>query len=87
MSSTSNGALDVGVNIALAGLIFQVITLVSFIACSLDYMFVSRHVWRAAALPQRFIIFCAFLALATVLILIRCSYVCLERPYCVQTKY
>ncbi|KAK3702293.1 hypothetical protein LTR37_015004 [Vermiconidia calcicola] len=74
MSSTSNGASSVGANIALAGLIFQVITLVVFSTACIDYMFLSRHVWQAAALPLRFKVFCAFFTLATLLIVIRCSY-------------
>ncbi|KAK3687100.1 hypothetical protein LTR37_019167 [Vermiconidia calcicola] len=74
MSSTSNGASDVGVNIALAGLAFQVITLVAFSTACADYMILSRRVWQAAALPTRFKVFCAFFTLATLLILIRCSY-------------
>ena len=75
MSSTSNGGSQVGVDIALAGLIFQVITLASFVALSIDYMILSRHVWQKTAPPRRFKIFCVFLALATLFILIRCAYV------------
>ncbi len=74
MSSTSNGSSDAGVNIALAGLSFQVATLVFFSATVIDYMFRSRSVWGKVKLPRSFIIFCTFLALATVLILIRCCY-------------
>jgi hypothetical protein len=74
MSSTSNGDSDAGVNIALAGLILQVVTLVVFVILVLDYFVRSRSVWTKVRLPTRFKVFCAALALATVLILIRCTY-------------
>ena len=76
MSSTSNGKSQTGVNIALAGLAFQVVTLFFFIVCTVDYMFRSRHVWRSQGvqLSGRFKNFCAWLSLATILILARCCY-------------
>lgn len=76
MSSTSNGSSNVGVNIALAGLGFQVATLTVFILLTVDYFFRSRSVWRYSDihLPRQFKIFVSFVALATVLILIRCCY-------------
>jgi hypothetical protein len=74
MSASSEGDSDAGVNIALAGLILQVITLTFFSICVLDYMWCSRQTWRNTKLPGRFVNFCVFLALATVLILIRCVY-------------
>ena len=75
MSASSNGENETGVDIALAGLAFQVITLVFFAVTVVDYMVLSRHVWRPTRLPMRFKIFCGFLALSTTLILIRCAYV------------
>ncbi|OCT49939.1 parasitic phase-specific protein PSP-1 [Cladophialophora carrionii] len=74
MSSTSNGRSQTGVDIALAGLILQVITLVAFAGLCVDYAVRSRSVWMAARWPQRFMLFCAFLTAATVLILLRCCY-------------
>ena len=74
MSSTSSGDSEQGVNIALGGLGLQVATLVFFSVTVIDYMFRSRSVWREVKLPRAFVIFCTFLALATVLILTRCSY-------------
>lgn len=62
------------VDIALAGLIFQVITLVAFIVGVFDYMFRSRSVWMSVQLPTRFKVFCAALSLATITITIRCCY-------------
>ncbi|KAF2670790.1 RTA1-domain-containing protein [Microthyrium microscopicum] len=74
MSSSSNGKSSTAVNIALAGLSIQVITLFFFCVLIVDYAIRSRSVWTKAALPTRFKVFCGFLALATILILIRCSY-------------
>ena len=74
MSSTSNGDSTTGVNIALAGLAFQVFTLVAFAAFVVDYIIRSRSVWVATKYPTKFIIFNVFLTLATILIFIRCSY-------------
>lgn len=74
MSSTSNGDSDAGVNIALAGLSFQVATLVAFVVLVVDYLIRSRSVWLRAGFDSRFKLFCAGLALATLTILIRCVY-------------
>jgi hypothetical protein len=74
MSSTSDGGSQAGVDIALAGLAFQVITLTFFSVCTIDYMIRSRGTWTAVKVPGRFINFCVWLALATVFILIRCAY-------------
>ena len=78
MSATSNGGSSAGVNIALAGLAFQVATLVTFVIATVDYMVLSRHVWQQAKLPLKFKIFAGGLSLATVLILVRCCYVSLS---------
>jgi hypothetical protein len=74
MSSQSNGKSNVGVNIALAGLSIQVITLFVFCVLVVDYFIRSRSVWTKTPLPTRFKVFCGTLALATILILIRCAY-------------
>lgn len=74
MSSTSNGESTVGVNIALAGLAFQVATLALFVGGTVDYISRSRHVWRFASIPGRFIIFSIFLTIALLTIMIRCCY-------------
>lgn len=74
MSSTSNGASQAGVNIALAGLIFQVVTLTAFTIAVLDYMYCSRKTWTAVKIPRRFLNFCFWLAAATTFIIIRCAY-------------
>jgi hypothetical protein len=74
MSSTSNGRSDSGVNIALAGLAFQVFTLAAFVVLCADYAIRSRSVWMSVRWPTRFLVFCTFLAAATTFILIRCCY-------------
>ena len=79
MSASSSGGSTAGVNIALAGLAFQVATLVIFIAAVVDYAILSRHIWRGANHTMRFRVFAISLSLATLLILIRCAYVSLRK--------
>lgn len=74
MSSESSGSSSTGVNIALAGLSIQVITLFAFCVLVTDYFIRSRSVWMKTDLSTRFKVFCGALALATILILTRCSY-------------
>ena len=74
MSSTSNGDSNAGVQIALAGLSIQVITLFVFVVLVVDYSVRSRTIWKKLQLPARFKVFCGGLALATILILVRCAY-------------
>lgn len=75
MSASSSGKSDVGVNIALAGLVFQVFTLCLFIVAAVDYAILSRSIWATKRLPRKFIVFCAFMSLGTLLVLMRCCYV------------
>ena len=76
MSSTSNGKSTAGVDIPLAALAFQVLTLFVFVVLCVDYMFQSRHVWRSRGvkLDWRFKNCYFWLALATILVLTRCCY-------------
>lgn len=74
MSSTSNGASDAGVNIALAGLAFQVATLTFFCIVVADYAWRARTTVAKYGLNKRFKVFAAFLALAILAIFIRCCY-------------
>lgn len=76
MSAMSNGSDDDGVNIALAGLAFQVFTLAAFVVAVFDYMWLSRGVWKNMDLGWRFKSFSVFLGAATIAILTRCCYVC-----------
>jgi hypothetical protein len=78
MSSSSSGASHVAVDIAIAGLSFQVITLCVFIALSADFAIRARTGRRDSSskmpLPRRFKVFVTFLSAAIVLILARCGY-------------
>ena len=74
LSSTSSGSDRSGVSIAKAGLSFQVATLTIFSILTIDYFLKSRKVWRSQHWPKVFTAFLGLLALATVLILIRCCY-------------
>ena len=74
MSSTSNGSSSVGVNIALAGLIFQVITIFFFVVTVIDFAIRSRSSWKDFKFPTSFKVFCSALATATLLIWVRCCY-------------
>ncbi|RMZ85726.1 hypothetical protein DV737_g430, partial [Chaetothyriales sp. CBS 132003] len=74
MSSTSNGGSQAGVNIALAGLAFQVATLTSFCVLAIDFAWRSRRISTTTGLPRRFLVFVFFLSAAAIFILIRCCY-------------
>jgi hypothetical protein len=74
MSATSNGQSQAGVDIALAGLIFQVITLTFFVVCVADYVVRSRGVWKRQKFAGRFVVFVGATAGATMLIFVRCCY-------------
>jgi hypothetical protein len=74
MSSTSNGSSTAGVDIALAGLGFQVVTLVVFSALVIDYGIRSRYIWNTIGITKRFVILVIACDSATILILMRCCY-------------
>ncbi|KAG7288126.1 hypothetical protein NEMBOFW57_007649 [Staphylotrichum longicolle] len=82
LSTTSSGQSDVGVNLALAGMSFQVFTIVLFCGFFADYMiryFRSErrnetHAGNWAGQTTRLKLFFGFMALAVLLTLIRCSY-------------
>ena len=78
MSSSSSGNSQVGVDIAIVGLAFQVFTLTVFIALALDYIIRYRRSQRIQSrekpVPNSFRIFLGFLILAILCILIRCAY-------------
>lgn len=75
LSSDSQGASQAGVNVAIAGLSFQVFTLVVFLVIAGDY---AVRYWRSSnqkrVLPRNFKVFVGFLSLGFLLILIRCIY-------------
>ncbi|KAK1729706.1 hypothetical protein CaCOL14_006665 [Colletotrichum acutatum] len=74
LSTTSSGSSDVGVDLAMAGLVIQVIVLVAFCSLFADYMIRYTRSDVARALTRREKTFFGFLALAVVLILARCAY-------------
>lgn len=79
MSSNSQGSSQNGVNISLAGLSFQVLSLTIFIALSIDYTWAyMRDLHRGAVQNRlsetRYRIFLGFVTLATICIYTRCVY-------------
>jgi len=81
LSTSSSGSSQIGVDVALAGLGFQVFTLTIFIGLAVDYAVRYTSYRRANSaeaqatpLSTRFFVFVAFLSAAIVLILIRCAY-------------
>lgn len=74
MSTDSKGDSQVAVNIALAGLGFQVFTLVIFCGLFTDYLVRYVRSIKPQALDRRLKIFFGCLSLAIMLILARCAY-------------
>ena len=74
ISSSTDADSTNGVNIALAGLSFQIVTLFVFAVLASDYAFRSRYAWKKSSTATSFKVFVIFVTLATVLIYIRCCY-------------
>ncbi|KAL6722288.1 hypothetical protein ACLMJK_001395 [Lecanora helva] len=75
LSSTSSGGSRTAVDVSIAGLSFQVFTLCVFIGLVLEYAYRYRRASKGVGhLTTHFKIFSSFLALAILLILIRCAY-------------
>ncbi|KAI8232251.1 Sphingoid long-chain base transporter RSB1 [Colletotrichum sp. SAR 10_98] len=74
ISTDSKGDSDLGVNLAMGGLVIQVVVIVVFCAVFADYMIRYTRSSYTRKLTQREKIFFGFLALAVALILARCSY-------------
>ncbi|KAL1876306.1 hypothetical protein Daus18300_002935 [Diaporthe australafricana] len=77
MSTTSSGASQLGVDLALAGLVLQVAFMLIFCALFTDYLIRYARASRvagAAPFTRRLAVFFGFMATATVLILVRCAY-------------
>lgn len=74
MSSSSSGKSQVGINIAIAGLSFQVFTLSIFSLLSIDFALTYMRKRGDDRLSREFKVFASFLALAVVLILARCVF-------------
>lgn len=78
LSTVSSGSSKTGVDIAIAGLSFQVFTLTVFVVLVVDYVVLLLRWCRTdhitIKLSPEFKLFAGFLALAIVLILVRCVY-------------
>lgn len=78
LSSVSSGSSQTAVDVAIAGLSFQVFTLCVFISLCIEftirYIRAQRDQQRKTPLPTRFKVFVACLSLAIICILIRCAY-------------
>ncbi|KAH6894455.1 RTA1 like protein-domain-containing protein [Thelonectria olida] len=66
--------VEIGENISLAGLIFQVITLVIFISLFADYVWRAKKSSSEYRLDKTMLIFLSFLFFSTFFILVRCAY-------------
>ncbi|KAL8956798.1 MAG: hypothetical protein Q9193_005773 [Seirophora villosa] len=78
LSSTSEGGSNAAVNVSIAGLSFQVFTLLVFISLCLEYAWRWQRARKASGvkepLSRPFKIFVTFLSAGTLLIFIRCIY-------------
>ncbi|KAL6409776.1 sphingoid long-chain base transporter rsb1 [Ilyonectria robusta] len=71
---TDHHAVEIGENISLAGLIFQVVTLVAFAALFADYVFRASRSPSRGRLTKAVNIFLGLLFASTLIILVRCAY-------------
>lgn len=78
LSTVSSGSSQTGVDVALAGLSFQVAILVVFCCLFADYLIRYFRSGSAGSVTMRMRIFFGFLSTAIVLILGRCAYRCYE---------
>lgn len=74
MSASSSGSSQTGVDIALAGLIFQVITLIVFSVLLGDFLVRYLRSRKGMDIGTRGKLFFGFLSLTVILILIRCIF-------------
>ncbi|CAG9992766.1 unnamed protein product [Clonostachys byssicola] len=71
--ATTKDAVQVGVNISLAGLVFQVFTLICFCILFADYLLLAKKSsWNRVDKPMKF--FLSFLFLSIFFVLLRCVY-------------
>ncbi|KAI0199583.1 parasitic phase-specific protein PSP-1 [Astrocystis sublimbata] len=74
ISTVSSGANNIGVNLALAGLISQVVTLLAFVSLLADYLIRYFRSKPSAGVSKPLKTFLTFLSIAIALILVRCAY-------------
>jgi len=73
-SSYSIGADKSGVNISIAGLSFQVLVIMAFMALAADFFIAFKRKGSRKVLPLATKKFIVFLSLGIILILVRCCY-------------
>ncbi|KAI0019017.1 RTA1 like protein-domain-containing protein [Xylariomycetidae sp. FL0641] len=74
LSTTTSGSSQSGVDLGLAGLSFQVFSMLCFCGLFIDYMIRYFRIRSCHTIDARLIIFLAFLSSAILLILARCAY-------------
>ncbi|KAI8628605.1 parasitic phase-specific protein PSP-1 [Xylariaceae sp. FL1651] len=74
VSTVSNGANTIGVDLALAGLIFQVVTMLAFCGLLADYLIRYFQGRPSGSVSSRLKLFLGSLSFAVLLILGRCAY-------------
>ncbi|KAK1963170.1 parasitic phase-specific protein PSP-1 [Colletotrichum sublineola] len=72
--STTEEAVDRGVDISLAGLVLQVVALLAFCGLFADYMITYTRSKTRPPMSQRLKLYLSFLSLSTLFILLRCIY-------------
>jgi hypothetical protein len=79
ISTISSGDNKAGVDLALAGLIFQVVTMLAFCGLLADYLIRYLRALPSRSVHLRLKLFLGFLSFAILLILGRCAYRVAER--------
>ncbi|KAH6986729.1 RTA1 like protein-domain-containing protein [Ilyonectria destructans] len=74
LSASSSGSSQIGVDIAMAGLIFQIITLVAFCGLFGDYLFRYLRSRKAMSFSTREKLFFSFMCIAVLATLARCIF-------------
>ncbi|KAI0443801.1 parasitic phase-specific protein PSP-1 [Xylaria telfairii] len=74
VSTVSSGSNAAGVNLALTGLIFQVVTMLAFVGLLADYLIRYFRGKPAGSVSTPLKLFLASLSVAILLILVRCAY-------------
>lgn len=78
ISTVSKGVSQIGIDLAMVGLILQVVMMSGFCALFADYMILYRRSGLTRPLARKDKMFFGFLMLAIVLILGRCLFRCYE---------
>lgn len=78
LSTVSKGVSQIGVDLAMAGLVLQVVMMSAFCALFIDYMIIYLRSSSTRPLVTKEKLFFGFLMLAFVLILSRCLFRCYE---------